>query len=96
VIEKQTLLREQELSRPEGLSRRERLARRPENRARHRRLKQISAELAARADSQRERIGRQIAETESQLAANEILCSREYSWCLFPAEELRELFGQLR
>ncbi|QDU38570.1 hypothetical protein Mal4_28990 [Maioricimonas rarisocia] len=95
VREKQTLLQEQEASRPEGLSKRERLARRPLNRARHRRLKQISSELASRAGGEREQLERQIAETESQLAANGILCSREYSWSLFPAESLRDLFGQL-
>ncbi|MFG0333209.1 MAG: hypothetical protein ACF8TS_07600 [Maioricimonas sp. JB049] len=95
VREKQALLQEQQQSRPEGLSKRERLARRQQNRARHRRLKQISSELASRAGAEREQIERQIAETEARLAANEILCSREYSWSLFPAESLRELFGQL-
>jgi hypothetical protein len=31
-------------------------------------------------------------EAERQLAANRILCSREYAFCLFPPERLRSFF----
>jgi hypothetical protein len=39
---------------------------------------------------------RELAALDSQLAANRILQSREYAWCLFPAEALREFAQRVR
>lgn len=59
---------------------------------RFRRFQQIRQQLRAATEQTRRQLTQQLAEAERQLAANRILCSREYAFCLFPPELLRSFF----
>jgi hypothetical protein len=59
---------------------------------RYRRLHEIRQELLAATAQNRRRLAEKLVEAERQLAANRILCSREYAFCLFPPERLRSFF----
>jgi hypothetical protein len=56
---------------------------------RYRRFHEIRQELRAATAETRERLVGQLVEAERQLAANRILRSREYAFCLFPPHQLR-------
>lgn len=61
-----------------------------ENFQRCRRLRQINQRLAQLGVAVRERIQTDLTITQAQLTANEILRSREFSFCLFPADEITQ------
>ncbi len=92
IAQKHELIAEQKAARTEGLSRRERRRRSPANRARQQRLTEVNERLAALADDQREVIRRQLDDVERQLAVNEILSDREFSFALYPPDTIREYF----
>ena len=56
---------------------------------RYRRLHEIRDELRAATVENRQRLAGQLAEAERHVAANRILRSREYAFCLFPPQLLR-------
>ncbi|TXT22017.1 MAG: hypothetical protein FD138_3821, partial [Planctomycetota bacterium] len=86
LTEKQRLLTEQHAQ--DGLERHDpRRASRADNNARRRRLRVISQRLATLASSIRESLVAEIQTAESRLAANKILQSREFSFCLFPLDQ---------
>lgn len=62
---------------------------------RYRRFPELNRELAKRAAPQRRPIQEELAQIEQQLMANQVLTSREFSFCLYPMELLREMIGQL-
>ena len=57
---------------------------------RFRRLKEINEQLQKHLVEDREQLNRKLEESRQKLAANQILQNREFSFCLFPEEELRE------
>jgi len=56
---------------------------------RFRRLKEINQSLSRVAEEQRDQIQSELDQVESQIEANKILKSREYSFVLFPEEQLK-------
>lgn len=58
-------------------------------------LKEINRELGAFVSDQRNRTIDELADVSKQLAANQILASREFSYCLFPVDKLRRLMDRL-
>jgi hypothetical protein len=85
LAEKQRLLAEQHAQ--DELARHDpRRASRADNNARRRRLRVISQRLATLASSIRESLVAEIQTAESRLAANKVLESREFSFCLFPLD----------
>ncbi len=83
LAEKQRLLSEQHAQ--DSLD--PRRASRADNNARRRRLRVISQRLAALANSDHDSLIAEIQTAESRLAANEILESREFSFCLFSLDQ---------
>ena len=65
-----------------------RRASRADNNHRRRRLRTISQRLATLANSTRETLSAAVENAESRLAANAILDSREFSFCLFPLDQI--------
>jgi hypothetical protein len=65
-------------------------------RQRHLRLKAIEARLAAAAAETRSKLERDFEQTRRELAANRLLTSREYSWCLFPESQVAGLVERVR
>jgi hypothetical protein len=61
----------------------------------YRRVQEINAALADALSDRRAALLADIARLEHRQAANRVLQSREYSWVLFPAENLREYYGGL-
>jgi hypothetical protein len=62
---------------------------------RYRRFPEINRQLAQRTLSQRKLILEELAQIEQSLAANKVLTSREFSFCLYPAEAIRKMIGGL-
>lgn len=65
----------------------------------HGELRQLRAELQAAATERRARLEAELESVRRNLAARRLLESREFGWCLWPAEELQQLvdrFGQSR
>ena len=86
LAEKQQLLAKQHAQ--DTLDRHDpRRASRSQNNQRRRRLREISQHLAALANNDRERIVADCETAERRLAANAILDSREFSFCLFPLDQ---------
>lgn len=56
---------------------------------RFRRLQELNRDLAAATAAERRRVEEELHRTVRQLAANDVLRSREYAYCLFPADKLR-------
>jgi hypothetical protein len=92
---KQQLIAEQQAAQTTGLSRRERTARRPANRRRYRELEEINARLSDLGTQQRAAAEQELEQADRELAANEILQSREFSFALYPAETLRKFLTDL-
>ncbi len=90
---KLALIAELRESRPVGLTAQERKARRPENRSRHLELGEIQQRLSAFVEPQRKAIEQDLADVRRQLAANQILQGREFSFALFPATLLKEFLS---
>ena len=96
LVEQKRKLVELQQARPSaGLTKRERHARRAGNRDRYRQLRDVERALAADAASERQRITVELAHLEQQRAARSLLESREFAYCLFPADTLRELMLQV-
>ena len=68
-----------------------RRASRAENNQRRRRLRAISQHLAELDSTTREKLTVQRQAAEKQLAANAVLQSRAFSFCLFPSDRIRSL-----
>lgn len=84
LAEKQSLIAEQHAQ--DTLDRHDpRRASRAENNQRRRRLRAISQRLAALASTTHAAFTAELQAAEAQLAANAILQSREFSFCLFPS-----------
>ncbi len=67
------------------------LPKRPENAAtRHHRITSANAALQPWLATKREALQRELVEASQQVRANSILQSREYAFCLFPAERLKK------
>jgi hypothetical protein len=95
IARKQQLIAGQQAAHTTGLSRRERAARRPVNRRRYRELEEVNARLAELAAPQQAAAEERLEQIDRELAANEILQSREFSFALYPAEPLREFLSDL-
>ncbi len=90
LAEKQRLIAEQHAQ--DTLDRHDpRRTSRAENNQRRRRLRAISQRLAAIASATHAALTAQRQAAETQLAANAILQSREFSFCLFPFDRIRTL-----
>lgn len=90
LAEKQRLIAEQHAQ--DTLDRHDpRRTSRAENNQRRRRLRAISQRLAAIASDTHAALTAQRQAAETQLAANAILQSREFSFCLFPFDRIRTL-----
>ena len=61
---------------------------------RHRSITSANTALQPWLASKREALERELIEAEQQIRANRILQSREYAFCLFPAERLRQFFAR--
>jgi len=57
--------------------------------ARFRRFQEISRELSAYTQSPRQQLMRELERIRGELAANAVMQNREYAFCLYPAEKLR-------
>lgn len=68
---------------------------RVERRRHYQRLRAVNAELAGTLSAERQRLGDDQLRIDQQLAANQILRRREFSWVTFPAEKLQGLYGEL-
>ncbi len=62
---------------------------------RYRRFPEINRQLAQRTLSQRKLILEELAQIEQSLAANKVLTSREFSFCLYPVEAIRKMIDGL-
>lgn len=67
----------------------------PRGHRRYRRFSEINRELAKQTNDQQDAIRQEIAATELRLAANRILTSREFSFCLYPADVIRTMVDRL-
>ncbi len=92
IAEKQALVIEQQASRTTGLSRRERRLRAPENHQRYERLQAINKQLASLASDRRDSLRQSLDEVHRQRDVNRILQDREFSYCLYPPQMLREFY----
>jgi hypothetical protein len=63
---------------------------------RYRRFPEINRALASHTLDQQNLIREELAAVEHRLAANRILTSREFSFCLYPAETIRRMINDLR
>ena len=91
--EKQRLIAERQAARKQtGLTRQQRRARRPQNYARFARLQEITAQLRELTQSHRELLIDELNAVQQQLRDNAVLHNREFSWCLFPEQKIREFF----
>lgn len=96
LVEQKRRLVELQHARPAaGLTKRERHERRTGNRERYRQLRDVERVLAAEAVSERQRLSVELANLEQQRAAKSLLESREFAYCLYPADTLRELMSQV-
>lgn len=64
-------------------------------RHRYRRFPEINRALARQTVDQQNSLRDELRVTEQRLAANRILTSREFSFCLYPAETMRNMMEQL-
>jgi len=87
--EKHQLLAEANRDRDQSLSRKQRRAGRHARIDRGRRLREITTTFAAAVAEQTEQIVQERSELEKQLAANQVLSSREFSFSLYSEEKLR-------
>lgn len=62
---------------------------------RYRRFPEINRQLAAWTAQRRAVTQEELAATRQQIAANQILASREFPWCLYPLERIRNLIDSL-
>lgn len=65
-------------------------------RQRYRRIPEINRRLANGVSEQKDRLLRERAEVERQLAANEVLKHREFSFCLYPESRIASMIEDLR
>lgn len=64
--------------------------------ARHQELRNIRRQLANLTATQRTQWEQALAEVEQRLAANRLLKSREFSFCLYPLERVRRMVAELQ
>lgn len=64
-----------------------------QNLARYRRIREINESLRSQIEAQMTALDDQIAAAKTQARTNRTLASREYSWVLFPSEELMSSLG---
>ena len=57
-----------------------------------RQLQRVTRDLRPAVESEHDAMQRNVSRLRAEIAANEILGSREYSWLLFPEEHLRAAF----
>ena len=96
IAEKCRLIEQQHAAATTGLSRRERRGRRAANRQRYARLRNIEAALSQRVEPVRARISDELARVEQLAAANAVLSSREFAYCLYPPEALQALIQRMQ
>ncbi|MBM79238.1 MAG: hypothetical protein CMJ78_01435 [Planctomycetaceae bacterium] len=92
IARKRELIAEQHQSKSQTQTRQEYLEQRGQRRKRYQELRSINEQLATKLDSKRGETERRLDELKSQDAANAILNDREYSFCLYPEDLLREFF----
>ena len=78
-----------------GLTRSQRRSHTPRNATRRRRLQQLAAELGPFAAEQRVRVTDELVAVRHARTANTLLASREFSWALYPNDELRPFMARL-
>src|SRR5690606_18485229 len=93
IAEKRSLIAAQLAARTNGLTRRQRRLRSRENQQRYRRLQEVNEQLSSLASGQREDLLEQLREVQRQLAVNRVLLDREFPYCLYPPQMLREFFA---
>ena len=93
IAQKQTLIAEQQAAQTTGVSRRERRLRSPRNRRRYEQFQDINTQLASLASDQRTSQQTSLDEVQRQLDVNRVLQDREFSYCLYPPQMLREFFA---
>ena len=63
---------------------------------RYRRFPEINRQLAQRTVPQRKLILEELTQIEQSLAANKVLTSREFSFCLYPVESIQTMISGLK
>lgn len=91
VAEKLDLISQQHASEPSDLSSQENLP----GHERYRRLPEINRQLARLTEPQQKVIRDELAQIEQRLTSNQILTSREFSFCLYPAESIQRMISNL-
>lgn len=94
--ERERLLIEQRLAEARADRQFPRRVRRQRNRERYLRLEQIRNELLAIVEPQVAQVREDLETLTKEVAANKVLKSREFAWCLFPAAALDELVAKIR
>lgn len=94
--ERDLLLMEQKICDQKADRNLPRRTRRQRNRQRYLRLNEIRSELLTIVSPQIQMVREDIETLRQEVAANKILKSREYPWCLFPVEHLHRLVSQIQ
>jgi hypothetical protein len=94
--ERERLLIEQRIAEKRADRQFPRRVRRQRNRERYLRLEQIRNELLAIVEPQVIQVREDLETLTKEVAANKVLKSREFAWCLFPAAALDELVTKIR
>ncbi len=94
--ERDLLLMEQKICDQKADRNLPRRTRRQKNRQRYLRLNEIRRELLTIVSPQIQKVLEDIETLRQEVAANKILKSREYPWCLFPVEDLHRLVTQIQ
>ncbi len=95
LVEKQNLLAETDSEHRLTLPRSQRRARRHTRTARDRRLREITNMFAQAVESQAAKIEQDRQELSEQLAANQVLASREFSFALYPEQKLKQFMSRI-
>jgi hypothetical protein len=74
---------------------RQQLASRAQRHRRFVRIRELNALLAAQVESRRQETERRLADLETQLQFRDILASREYPFCVYPADLLRDFYRRV-
>jgi hypothetical protein len=62
---------------------------------RYRRFPEINRQLAGLTEHQQKLIREELSQIEQRLSANQVLTSREFSFCLYPAESIQTMINDL-
>ncbi len=95
LVQKQTLIQEQEAAANHQGTKMGAAERRRQNRRRFQKLREINAKLADMTTRLREQIDEDLTTVRQQMNANAIMQSREMSFVLYPESVLKELFEKL-